>query len=76
MGPNVADVVLQPQTPLFILLVVFVMVNPPDTSQSPAVREIEVALAGVEVVSEKELAVAEINSPTFPAPALEPLVMT
>ena len=67
--------VLHPHTALLITLDDAVIVNPPDTSQSPAVREIEVALAGVEVVSEKELAVAEINSPTFPAPALEPLVM-
>lgn len=42
----------------------------PDTSQSPAVREMEVTLAGVAVVRDTEEVVALVNSPTLPALAL------
>src|ERR1700761_2316548 len=52
--------------------------EPPQTSQSPAVREILVMLAGVAVVSEiapAELMLLDMNSPILPAVALPPAVV-
>lgn len=67
-------VVLEPPATFVMFAVLPVALYTPNTSQSPAVREMLVILVGVLVVRETVPEVEVMSSPTLPVAALLPLV--